>query len=364
MKVTQILYSGLGGHGSVAFSLLAADVNNDWESCLGFLGVEDVFHEYKSKCEAKNVPYKMFRASQGLPWKMWRPILDWLNDTRPDAIVLHSIKTLIPCWWFARKNNIPLVVVEHQPNHLKKKSEWIISFLSLFMPDKLVLLTDEYKEQLKSKFGFLFSDKRIVVIPNGLDVNVYSRKSSNDFCAKDLIKLGMAARFSKTKSQHELVDMMRVLCDRFPSKRWHLSMAGDGETWKEVQKLVQDEGLDAQIELPGSLGEADLVSWYKGLDIYLHASTGETLSTSLLQAMSMGLPIVASNVNGINNLLNAEEGVGILVNQPACRGFSEAVTQLIDQPLLAIQLGQVARDKIERKYSNRIMFKRYEILLN
>lgn len=362
MKVTQILYSGLGGHGSVAYSLLAADVNNDWDSYFGFLGIEDIFHEYKHKCEKNNVPYKMFRSSQGLPWKMWRPILEWLNATQPDAIILHSIKALLPCWWFAKNNNIPLVVVEHQPNHLKKKSEWLISLLSLCLSHRVVLLTDEYKAQLKSKFGLLMNDKKIIVIPNGLDVNVYSRKSDYDF-NKSTINLGMAARFSDTKSQHELIDMMQILSDQFPSKKWRLSMAGDGETWEKLHQYVQDEGLDTKIELPGSLGEECLIDWYKELDIYLHASTGETLSTSLLQAMSMGLPIVASNVNGINNLLGAEGVYGMLVNQPAAREFSEAVSLLVTQPSIAKKMGKAARNKIENKYSNSLMFKGYDSLL-
>jgi glycosyltransferase involved in cell wall biosynthesis len=117
------------------------------------------------------------------------------------------------------------------------------------------------------------------------------------------------------------------------------------------------------VELPGYLGAQELCRWFHSLDVYAHASDGETLSTSLLQAMAMGLPIVGSNVPGIDNLLAAGGGCGLLTEAQTPEAFAAVLSRLAAEPALAEQLGARARALAVREYGQDAMFARYEQLL-
>ena len=60
----------------------------------------------------------------------------------------------------------------------------------------------------------------------------------------------------------------------------------------------------SKVVFKGFLNDKQLKNWFNNIDLYAHASSGEAMSTAILQAMSMGLPIIASNVNGIRDIFN------------------------------------------------------------
>jgi glycosyltransferase involved in cell wall biosynthesis len=67
-----------------------------------------------------------------------------------------------------------------------------------------------------------------------------------------------------------------------------------------------------KIKLEGYLNEIKLKKWFESLDLYIQASSGEEMSTSLLQAMSMKVPVLGSDVIGINNFLCKDKYLGLL----------------------------------------------------
>jgi len=363
-SVAQILYSGLGGHGSVAFSLINADTNSQWQPLVGFLGIEPLLPAYADRCEEKGIPYEYFPAIPGKPWRSWPCILQWLNQTQPNAVILHSVTALLPCWWYARTHKAALIVVEHQPNALKKPSEWVVSRLAMWLADAVVVLTPAYRQELQDKLGIFYRHSKIKIIPNGVDLSRYTPVIDSTRHFNTTVRLGMAARFTETKRQDALIRMMVQLRRQQPTIDWHLSLAGNGETWERIQTMVAERGLHDCISLPGHLGEDELIAWFQSLDIYLHASSGETLSTSLLQAMAMGLPIVASDVPGIDNLLSGEMDCGVLVKNSTPEGFAKAVVTIMYDKGNVKRLTDAARQRVVEDYSQEAMFEGYSSLLD
>lgn len=363
LRVAQLLYSGLGGHGSVAFSLLNADKGTQWQPLMGFLGIEPLSPAYAEECKKTGVPHKYFPAVPGKPWRSWPGILRWLIRTRPAAIILHSVTALLPCWCYARSHRVPLIVVEHQSNALKKRSEWTISRLSMLFADRVVLLTPAYRQELQEKLGIFFRGSKVRVVSNGIDISRYVPIAKQPAGLGATVQMGMATRFIATKRLDVLIEMMAQLRRQAPAIDWRLSLAGNGETWEGVHAMALDAGLEECISLPGHLGEDELIRWFQSIDIYLHASDGETLSTSLLQAMAMGLPIVASDVSGVDNLLGGETSCGVLIEDSTPEGFAGAVQHLVNTPSLAKQLAQAARQQAVTTYSQDAMFAGYARLL-
>ncbi|HHD63369.1 MAG TPA: glycosyltransferase family 1 protein [Desulfobulbaceae bacterium] len=366
MRITQILYSGLGGHGSVAFSLLDADEKTQWDPFMGFLGIEPLSEDYVQKCHEKKIAFRYFSAVSGKPWMTWLAIYQWLEEVRPEAVILHSPTALLPCLWYTRRFTVPLVVVEHEPNALKRSVDWGVSRLVQLFADSVVLLTPDYQKEMKQRLGSFFQFRKNHVIPNGIDTQLFCPSAysfDSNLNKKRVIRMGMAARFTETKRQDVLVEMMVELNKKMPEVEWKLSLAGQGVNWNTIAELIRDKELQSCIELPGMLDPQALSAWLQSLDIYLHASEGETLSTSLLQAMATGLPIVASDVPGIRNLVGGDNACGLLVSSQSPQEFADSVLKLFKDDALRDTIGKQGHDMVLSKYSQEKMFNAYDRLL-
>jgi len=366
VKVVQILYSGLGGHGSVAFSLQAAaerartGAASDWAGGMIFLGIEPLLPEYVRLCAERGIPPTYVQARRGSPWRSWRGIFRALLGMAPDVIILHSVKTILPAWLFARFRGIPLVAVEHQPNSLKTRSEWVASRLLMRLADAVVVLTPDYEAALRRGLGKAWRGDKVHLIPNGIDTDLFAPSGSRPARQGRPLTVGMAARFSDTKRPELLVAAMAILRDRDGPDAWRLSLAGDGETRPDIVGQVATAGLADIVALPGYLGAEALRDWFGAIDIYAHASNGETLSTSILQALAMGLPILGSDAPGISDLLAMGEGCGIVAAAQSGEAFADSLQRLAGDDELAGTLAANARALAVRDYSQDGMFRAYE----
>jgi glycosyltransferase involved in cell wall biosynthesis len=361
-RVLQVLYSGLGGHGSVAFSLAEAAYDaNAWASDFLFVGVEPVLDAYTRKCARMGTVHRHVRTTAGRPWAAWPRLYRMLGELCPDAIVLHSVKAILPVALFARRRNIPVIAVEHQPNALKSRAEWWVSRWLMRFADGVVLLTPEYQTELKEALGIKWAGEKVQLIENGIDTNKF-RPSHTTARVDQRRLIGMAARMTSKKRQDLLVTAISQLVTRDGGDLWQLSLAGDGECMDELRSQVDALGLGDVVSFPGYLGESALRDWFRTLDFYAHASDGETLSTSILQALAMGLPVVGSDVPGIGNLLSEEGGVGLAVTQEP-QAFADAFVRLRDDADLAASLGKRARALAVNRYSQANMFRQYRDLL-
>lgn len=358
MKISQIIYTGFGGLGSVAFSLVNADAERKHQWSIGFAGDLPIDESYTKRSQEANVDYDVFRSSPGHPYKAWCNLYRWLELIKPDAIICHSINSILPCRLHAWKRQIPLVAVEHTANQVKTRNDWIFSRLSMLLADKVIALTPEYQVELKNSHGRLFRAEKVTVVPNGIDTSQFRPAEAQPLISANRIVLGMAARFSFSKRQDLLISILERLAELRPSLTVELRLAGDGSEIDRVKSLSQSSPVGSRIRFEGLLSENEIAPWLRDLDIYVHATEGETLSTSLLQAMATGLPIVASDIPGVSNLLQSDGDYGICVPNDANR-FADAILSYIDNPENAASFGCRARARIEEHYSCTTMLQRY-----
>jgi glycosyltransferase involved in cell wall biosynthesis len=361
--LAQILYSGLGGHGDVAFGITAGDRDRVFSYAMGFLGIEPLLPAYAEKCKNEAVAYRYLRAVSRKPWLGWPGVYAWLRATKPDFLILHSPTALLPCLAYARTRRIPLVMVEHQPNVLKKRSEWVFSRLGMASADCIVALTPQYLDELRSALGAAYRPEKVRLIANGISVQAFSgRIRSLD--RSNTITIGMAARFTKLKRFDLAVDMLAALIKRRPNVEWRVTLAGGGEEWEAVRARAATFGLSDRIDFPGVLGKPELARWMRDLDVYVHLTEGEAMSISILQAMASALPIAASRVPGVDAILDNVEPLGRLVAAQTGDAFAAAVISFVDEPEEAAGMGQRARQACVERYSDTRMFDAYRTLLN
>jgi glycosyltransferase involved in cell wall biosynthesis len=252
------------------------------------------------------------------------------------------------------------IVRETHANELKTKRDWKALKLALKFADKIVFLSDEYNGQVKKRFPGLYRSSKIAVIPNGIDLELYRPAEKTN---TNPIVLGMQGRIVIIKDHDTLLEAFAMLKQQLPQLELQLKIAGDGEYKNVLKKKAIQLGIAASVEFTGTLDENELVAFIRSLDIYVHASLGETMSTAIMQAMACKKTIVASDVPGINNMI-IHKNTGWLVPVKDAAAMASVITQLINDKELASGLAAKAYRFALDHYSNAKMFNRYKELFN
>ena len=363
MKILHIAFSGLGGHGNVFFSMVDADTEKKNQYEVIFFGIEEVREGYKEKAAERNVPWYFVRKKPGFDFAAYNQIEKIIRQSLPDVVFLHSSAYIFP----AKKavisisKKIKIVIRETQPNHLKTKLEWAGLCVSLLAATKVVFLSTEYRDYIKKKLALFFSDRRTAVIPNGIDLDLYKPSPQT---TQSFIKIGMQSRLSETKDHQTLIDAFALLI-KSPAiiKPVKLYIAGDGVCRAALDKQVQDLELNDAVVFTGMLEERALPAFINSLHIYVHATLGETMSTAIMQVMACRLPVIASDVLGVNNMIRHNEN-GLLVPAKNAEKLCAAILQLITGADVAEALANNAFKFAQENYSNKLMLDRYNLIFN
>lgn len=160
-----------------------------------------------------------------------------------------------------------------------------------------------------------------------------------------ITRLLSVANIQPKKGQKFLVEAMRQL--RRPE--CHLALAGtikDPVYYDDLLVLISRYGLKGQIHLPGFLEGEALAAAYGAADIFVHPCLGEGYGMVVAEAMGWGLPVVASRVGGIPEVIGNELNA-LLVPPGDSVALAEALRRLIEDPQLRAELAQRARKRAD-----------------
>jgi glycosyltransferase involved in cell wall biosynthesis len=361
MKILHVLYSGLGGHGNVFFSLVKADVDKEMEYEALFYGIEDVREEYIDRCKKNRIKFFVAKKREGIDIRYYVRILKSIKISNPDIVFLHGSAYIFPAKiaGYLSKKKCKIIVRETQANHLKTTLQWVTLSIAMQLANKIVCLTPDFKEQIKEKIKWLYRKTKVNIIPNGIDLSVYlpREKTPDD----SMIIIGMQSRIIQIKDHATLLKAFAIVkkISNNTGKKLILKIAGDGELKDDLIILSKQLDIEKDVMFTGMLNEPELTVFLNSLDIYVHASFGETMSTAIMQAMACGLPVIASDVNGINNMITNFLN-GILVPVKDELSMARAIDHLINDPLLKKSLGQNARIYAMDNFSNQTMLYNYK----
>lgn len=165
--------------------------------------------------------------------------------------------------------------------------------------------------------------------------------------------VGCSARLSEEKNHAGLLDAFARLLEKEPHSI--LACAGDGPLRDALGAQAERNGLSRSIRWLGAL--EDMHHFYAALDACVLNSDREGLPLSLLEGMSYGIPVVATSVGGVGELLSDE--CGLLVPPQSPDALANALVSLCQDPNLASTLGRNGRERICETYSVDAMVDRY-----
>jgi glycosyltransferase involved in cell wall biosynthesis len=188
---------------------------------------------------------------------------------------------------------------------------------------------------------------RLVYIPNGLDLAVWTPREGTD--ADDQVLLILcAARFVPRKRHQDLLEALAAL--KRDGYAFRAVLAGAGPLLPEIRALASSLGLDGSVELPGLLGRPQLQRLVEQAAIACLASSSEGMPGALMEAMASGVAVVATNVAGTNELVVHGES-GLLVPEYDPPALAGALAALLEHPELRARLAAGGRKQMEDCFS-------------
>ena len=189
----------------------------------------------------------------------------------------------------------------------------------------------------------------IETIPNGLDTSLFPFVQEKE----DIV--GMVGSLKGIKGQDQLIDAARILVDR--GLDWIYMMIGDGPNREVLERKVRDEKLQDFVKFVGSVSNvADYVSRFK---VLVSASAFEGMSNSIIEALSSGTPVVASNVPSNNEIVVDMEN-GLLYEYGDAEALAGKIMYLAENPSTYRAMQENARETVEHEFEMSRMVARME----
>ena len=203
--------------------------------------------------------------------------------------------------------------------------------------------------------------EKAVVIHNGIDIIKFSHVSEhNDFEIKlkkeeDLVVIGSVGRLHYQKGYEYLIEASKVILSNHPNVKFVL--IGDGELRGSLESLTKKYGIDTSFVFLGN--RTEIPELLAQMDIFVLPSLWEGLPLVLLEAMAANKPVVATNVNGITELIKSEED-GILVPPKDASALALGINRLLDGVELRNRLAENGYKKVLNEFSLNGMIEKTE----
>ena len=194
---------------------------------------------------------------------------------------------------------------------------------------------------------------RIEVIPNGLDVQRFAARASYGSITTVLT----VANLRMEKAHDVLLQAAATLLKAHPQLRFQI--AGDGPRLPSLRRLAAALGIAERVTFLGH--REDVPALLAHADVFVLPSRSEAFPNGAIEARAAGLPVVASAVGGLLDLVDPGR-TGLLVPPDDPRALADALDGLVRAPARAAALGGAARDEVVRRYSFDRMVRSFEDL--
>lgn len=226
-----------------------------------------------------------------------------------------------------------IITQKHNSVTFKKHNLFLpLEMISMLLNDKVIAISESVKRSLM-KYEFIPQNK-IRVIPNGFDYEKFYKVGSAKIISKDQeIIIGTVCRLEEQKGIVYLLKAMKIVLMKYPNAQ--LEIVGDGSLLEKLKRLSYRLGISNSVIFFGKF--ADVIPFYKRMNIFVLPSIYEGFGIVLLEAMAAGIPIVSTNVDGITEVVvNGESG--ILVPPKNYEAIANAIINLIENPNLVSKL--------------------------
>ncbi|MCS7149116.1 MAG: glycosyltransferase family 4 protein [Caldimicrobium sp.] len=318
------------------------------------------------------MPFRRQEVTKRFSFSFALNLLHTLKKEDIKVVLTHRFK-LLRYLWFCKLFHPNLKVIFHLVIASAIKG-WHQRFLFRKfrrLTDKILVNSSALKEELITKGLVGIND--VEIFYSGVDLNDFVvnqpkallRRSFN--LPENSTLLGMIANFRKEKDQNGLLKALKILKNKKYEVR--LILAGDGPFFSETKRLAENLKLQEDVFFLGRIDPREVPLLLSALDIFVYATFREGMPLAVLEAMASGLPIIATDAEGIPDLFQDEITFGIMVPKGDPQALASAIERILNLPEdERLALGKNAREVVAKRFSAEILkqntIKLFEKLLN
>lgn len=221
------------------------------------------------------------------------------------------------------------------------------------LPDHVVTVS-RFVENYLVKAGV--PREQITTVATGVDFARYDRSAvAGDLRGElglppEALLIGTVAILRAKKGHADILDAVPAVLKAFPDA--HFVFAGDGPQTANLTARIAADGLTGRVHLLGL--RRDVTNVLASLDVFVLPTHQEALGTAFIEAGAMGLPAVASNVDGVPEVVQ-DGRTGLLVPAMDGTAIAEAICKLLADPIYRRGMGANAAEFVRRKFSREVM---------
>lgn len=270
------------------------------------------------------------------------------KQEKPDIIYAHFLYNISYAVYLKEKYNIPLVGMEHWSgvNQSKLSSDIIYRGQIAYQgANRIIAVSNSLKEQIYNHF------KRDATVIHNMVNEEFFQMPIRKYTNRDkLIYISIGSLFY-IKGHDILIKALSEVAQY--TLDWELRIVGGGSEEKNLQNLIKQLGLENNIKIIGRRNKQEIISLLYDSDIFILPSRSENFSVAVLEALSAGLPVVATTCGGIRECINEKNGV--LVSVEDVSGLAKSILDISKN--IELYDKQFIADECKRRFSPSVISK-------
>jgi glycosyltransferase involved in cell wall biosynthesis len=210
--------------------------------------------------------------------------------------------------------------------------------------DAIIIVGKFEREILKQKFNV--DEAKIRYIPNGVNTARFKGLTKNDHSVKTILYVG---RVEKYKGVHFLVEAFSKVKDTFPNSQ--LLIVGSGPYKEKLMYLTRSFRLQKSVKFLENISQDHLTKLYLSSNVFVTLPQFEGQPIALVEAMSYGLPVIATKVGAIPELIHHARTGFLLSFPPDMKTLVELIKLCLEKPEYSAKVGLEARNVILSRFS-------------
>jgi glycosyltransferase involved in cell wall biosynthesis len=320
------------------------------------------FNPFTEAVAAAGIPLEIIKEHHRFDLKVIPQLSRIAEKVAPDIIQTHSVKSHFLLWLSGLQRRHKWVAFHHGYTN----TDWKVRAYnqldrgSLRRAERVVTMNRNFSQELMTQG---VSAAKISVLHNSIHPDWLGEINEDDTKAlKTGLKIAAdekmiltVGRLSQEKGMSDLVEAVWHLRKARPDFKAKFVIVGDGPEKANLISLTARRKILNAFIFTGQLN--DVRPYFAAADLYLLPSHTEGSPNALLEAMTAQLPIIATNVGGVPEIITHREH-GLLVAPHHPSAMATSICELIDHPEFAAQLAMKARSKIMNHYSPEIRFQK------
>lgn len=259
-----------------------------------------------------------------------------IEKTHPDTVISFmmtmNIVTAIACIG-TRVRFIPSE--RNDPSMGRSKFMSMLTKFAYSISYRTVMQTERAKNYFSNKI-----QSKSIIIPNPVEVNV----SADNTNFNRIVTVG---RLTAQKNQSMLIDAFNLIKEDFPDLV--LDIYGEGIKRDELEKKIDQYELSSRVHLKGNI--LDVHQKIKDAGLFVLSSDYEGTSNALLEAMMIGIPCISTDCAGSDEMIeNGKSGIIVPVGDTIA--LANAISKMLSNQELALEMGKKGKERVSRKYSS------------